>query len=1186
MYLKSIEVQGFKSFVHKMKFEFYGGITGIVGPNGSGKSNIGDAVRWVLGEQSARQLRGSKMEDVIFSGTETRKPLGFAYVALTLDNSDHMIPIEYDEVTVARRVYRSGESEYLINGNGCRLRDVQELFFDTGIGKEGYSIIGQGQVDKILSSKPEDRRELFDEAAGISKFKKRKNQAEKNLDAEHQNLNRVNDILGELEKQIGPLERQSAAAKTYLSLRDELKVLDVNLFLMQYDSMENGRKELEEKIQIASKDLEAARESYEGIRKEYDELEASLEEENRKLEEKRSLLEQKKINLEQLGGRINVMQEQIAGMQQSDLHLQDRKESLQKEQEDRLRELEEGKKKLKALEEEIEASNVIIQQKKQALFDVRQKAEQYSRLMEEGYDKVLERMENDSDTKAFLERSHAVYEQTQSRKNALLEEMERSKTEGGHLKETVRKGQEELNVLNSRLSRYQVSNEMAQEDSQELKKTLEEKSRELQRSSQEMQRTALKLESLQNIAERYDGYGNSIRRVMEQKERQPGIIGVVADIIKVEKEYETAVEVALGGSIQNIVTETEETAKQLVAYLKKNKFGRATFLPLESMKHNRGFQQKEVLNEPGVIGLGSTLVKAEAKYDKLTEYLLGRIVVVDTIQNALSLAKKYRYSLRMVTKDGELLTPGGAITGGTYKNSGNLLGRNREMEELKHSLGRLKKENAGLKAEVEELQKELQEKQDILAENSEALKELAIKKSVLSLKCEQAAEAQKAAAGRLDALEQEYAGQEEELEKIRSQIKELEAELAERGKKSQSAEEAMEEYSRELEEFQAAAKQQDEELAKLRLDFAAAEQSRIFQLQTIGRLEEEISHFNQEEESLDRTIDQNKVQIAEKEQEIGTLREQMENERKLVDELEGETAELAVKKNDIALRQKSFFEKRETMSEQMNALDKEVFRLNGQKEKMEAALQSQMDYMWEQYELTYNRALLLKTDSSQSQNQMKKSIGELKEKIRALGDININAIEDYKNLSERYELLSSQRNDIVSAEESLRRIIEELDTEMRRQFREKFDAINQEFNKVFKELFGGGHGRLELVEDEDILEAGIRIIAQPPGKKLQNMMMLSGGEKALTAISLLFGILNLKPSPFCLLDEIEAALDDSNVGRFADYLKKLSKKTQFIVITHRRGTMTAADILYGITMQEKGVSTMVSVNLLDDQLDK
>ena len=1186
MYLKSIELQGFKSFYHKMKFEFRDGVTAIVGPNGSGKSNIGDAVRWVLGEQSARQLRGNKMEDVIFSGTELRKPLGFAYVALTLDNSDHKIPIEYEEVTVARRVYRSGESEYLINGSQCRLRDVQELFFDTGIGKEGYSIIGQGQVDQILSSKPEDRRELFDEAAGISKFKKRKYQAERNLEKEQESLARINDIIAELERQIGPLKRQSEVAKQYLIYRDELKGVEINLFISQYDEEEASLNKTRENLAIAQGDLDATRKDYEAIREEYEETSRRVEALDGQLTEKRNSLEQSRILAERIQGRIQVLQEQIAGSAQSETHLRDRIESLKTEKETRLAQAEEARNSIGSLIGELSQAREHAKVLQEELSAVQEKVDAYTALKEQGYDQVFAMMSGESDTKAALEKSNTLLEQNQLRRQELLDKISDREQTVRRLTEEASRQEKEVTALKSRLARYEISNETAEEERIEIEKTLDEKRPVLRARQEEMQRETLRLEQVRNLAERYEGYGGAIRQVMSRKSSVKGIIGVVADVLEVEKKYETAIEVALGGSIQNVVTETEAEARELIEFLKKNHYGRVTFLPLDSVKGSGGFPRKEALQETGAIGPASELVKADPRYRRLIDYLLGRILVADTMDHALAIARKYKFTLRIVTLEGEVLSPGGAITGGAYKNSSNLLARGRELEEIRKRINKLKKETASIGDEIALLKEQRKERFDILEENNQACQELTTQIRVAQTELEQRQAQVDHHRRMMDESRREYAVLEDEHETLKEEIRTLEAEKTEREQKNQTESEKIDAINQRLTDLRKELDACREKHAEAEKDALAREHTLAFTQESVTRLEEEAEHFGQEAETLKQTIEDNARLKTEREAELLQMQEVLTSGDEARIGLEQEVEELGKKKNSVALRQKDFFEKREALSERMNALDREVFRLTNQQEKSEGLLQEYSDHMWEAYELTYNRALPMVTESEMTPPQMKKRVGELRKSIHDLGSINIDAIEDYQEVSQRYETMSVQRDDLVEAEEKLRGIIRELDDQMRTIFAEKFQDINQSFNQVFRELFGGGDARLELQEDEDILTAGIVIIAQPPGKRLQNMRMLSGGEKALTAIALLFAILNLKPSPFCLLDVIEAALDDSNVSRFADYLKKLSNTMQFIVITHRRGTMTAADILYGITMQEKGVSTMVSVNMIDDQLSQ
>lgn len=1184
MYLKSIEVQGFKSFANKLIFEFHDGITAIVGPNGSGKSNVGDAVRWVLGEQSAKQLRGNKMEDIIFAGTEARKPLGFAYVAITLDNSDHKLPIDYEEVKIARRVFRSGESEYLINGTNCRLKDVQELFLDTGIGKEGYSIIGQGQIEKILSGKPEDRRELFDEAAGIVKFKKRKLAAEKNLEAEKQNLYRINDILSEIEKQVGPLEKQSQVAREYLKYRDELKELDVQMFLLEYERIEQEQKELENKIQIVHHDMKNTTDSYDLAKVEYEKLEQYLDQMNEQIDLKKNGLSEEKVKKEQIEGQIKVVREQIVATQLSDEHFQTRLVEIANEIQKKEQEKEQ-------LEQSFAEFEILVKNKQEQKLTLEQKLTQskeeiaeYSQKIEDAKSEIFDFLSNNSTVKSNMQRYDTILEQNNIKKVALTQRLVKNKSDEAILKHNIEESSILLNEMVAKMNKKNEETKLQSEKAKELEMTRSNLLAELDTTRQQYHREKSKLESLSNLTERYEGYGNSIRRIMEHKEEYQGVHGVVADIIKVNKEYEVAVETALGGSIQNIVTDNEQTAKRLIEFLKKNRFGRATFLPLTSITNKHSFYNEKALQEPGVIGLASTLVQTEETYRNVVESLLGRILVVKDIDHAIAIAKKYQYSLRIVTMEGEQLNPGGSMSGGAFKNSSNLLGRRREIDDLKVAIGKISTSMEELNIEIQKIEQSRQEVNEFIAENKKQVQELILKHNTEKMKLNQTKVDLQNAIADYEEIQQESNQIEEQATELRKKIEELQLQLAENDAKARENESFILSLEKEVAEKREHNQKIEEEYNNIKMEVSSIEQNHQFNLTNLHRIQDERNRFMQEKERMKENMENSIHVIKEKEQVIQSLQQTKEHLDEVILEIETQIRQMSMKKEEFNTQYKEFFHKREELSNRINTLDKEIYRLTSGMDKLNEQLDYQVNYMWEQYELTYGSATSLRTEEEYNLGTLKKSIQEVKVKIKNLGSINVNAIEEYQNLLERYELLKTQRDDLVKAEEVLRNIILELDTEMRKQFDEKFGQIQKEFDKVFKQLFGGGKGTLELVEDEDILEAGIRINAQPPGKKLQNMMQLSGGEKALTAISLLFAIQNLKPSPFCLLDEIEAALDEQNVDRYANYLSKLTNHTQFIVITHRRGTMNAADRLYGITMQEKGISTLVSVNLIEDEL--
>ncbi len=1185
MYLKSIEVQGFKSFANKITFKFHNGITGIVGPNGSGKSNVADAVRWVLGEQRIKQLRGASMQDVIFSGTEMRKALGSAYVAITLDNTDHQLSIDYDEVTVSRRLYRSGESEYMINGTICRLKDVNELFYDTGIGKEGYSIIGQGQIDKILSGKPEERRELFDEAAGIVKFKRRKYAAQKKLEDEKQNLIRVNDILSELEKQTGPLEKQSEKARVYLRKKEELKTLDVNVFLLENISIKEQLDSVDEKLHIASGDLEDTTQKYEHIKEEYEQIESRIEQLDQAIEQARATLTDTGVMRSKLEGEMNVLKEKIHSVEGNEEHLQTRIHTIESSIQEKNRE-KDGIAEQKA---QIDEKLTVLQQARAEagtlLEDVQGRIEALNNHIENGKNTIISALNNRATIKSKMGSFDTMLEQIQIRKAELNSRLLRVKSDEAAHTETIKNLEEEFETINQAIQELKDRQEVSEEKLAGMREELADKDQKLRDTQVSYHQEKSKLDALSNLTERYEGYGGAVKAVMEQKAKKKGIVGVIADIIQAEAKYETAIETALGGNIQNIVTEDEETAKSMIAYLKSSRSGRATFLPLTSIKNPQEFKNKEALKEKGVIGMADELVKVDARFRDVAKSLLGRIMVVDNVDNAVKIAGKFRHSLRMVTIEGELLVPGGAISGGAFKNNSNLLGRRREMEELEKKIKQYVMEIDRLLEDIESTKTARNKLRLEIEDIKGQLQRKFIEQNTARLNVEQARERKNEAAEGSEELQTEEKELETQIQEIQENKKAILLELESSETLEKDTEAQIEGFQRQLETERAEESVQSAKVSEWDVEVEKILQQAEFHRQNIERIEGEIGRHELELKEVKDSLEAGREDVELKKESILEIEKTILASHTTQTDTEEKLKEDIASKETLSAKQKNFFTEREEMSKQMNALDKEVYRLNSQKEKLENSIESQINYMWDEYEITLSDAASMRNEEMADLPAMKKDISRLKDEIRKLGDVNVNAIEDYKNLMERYTFLKTQHDDLVEAEQTLLGIIEELDTSMRKQFNEKFAEINREFDKVFKELFGGGKGTLELLEDEDVLEAGIRIIAQPPGKKLVNMMQMSGGEKSLTAICLLFAIQNLKPSPFCLLDEIEAALDENNVGRFAKYLHKLTKNTQFIVITHRRGTMEKADRLYGITMEEKGISTLVSVNLIDKELD-
>lgn len=1185
MYLKSIEVNGFKSFANKIVFKFNHGITCIVGPNGSGKSNVADAVRWVLGEQSAKSLRGSKMEDVIFSGTQLRKPQGSAYVAITLDNSDHHLPIDYNEVTVARRVYRSGESEYLINGTVSRLKDVNSLFFDTGIGKEGYSIIGQGQIEKILNGKPEERRELFDEAAGIVKFKKNKAAAEKSLEAERDNLSRVNDILYELEKQVGPLQKQSETARKYLLFKDELKKLDINAFFLEMEHLKEILDKDTENREILNNDLTQNKEELEHTKEEYERIEQALEEINQAIDASKNQVHELRLKNERLEGEINVINQQILNSRQNDKNIQEQIDRINRQRETDRKEMENYQGQKDALGDQVSTISGSLDTAKGESSRLDAYIHECQDKIEECKSDIIEYIHESGNLQAKVGRYDAMLENINFRKTQLNQRYLQFKSDDNNDRKEHDELQAKLSVLDQNVSGIIKELETAEKDLEENQSRNKVNRERIHNTNEELSATRSKMEALRNITERYDGYGNSIRRVMEQKKNNPGIIGVVADIIDVDKKFEVAVETALGGSIQNIVTEDDSTAKKIIQFLKQNKYGRATFLPLNTIT-DRGQVRNEVLSEQGVIGIASSLVKADAKFDRLVKNLLGRIVVVDNIDHALAVARKYNQSLRLVTIEGELINPGGSMTGGAFRNSSNLLGRKRELDEIREKIDELNL----IAKDAAELDEELKTSRDALRAQIETLntrlQQAYLEKNTLSLNMEQVA-------SKLAESEKAFASIQKEINELNSQIAEINTnkdQLADNNKKHEAAKVQCEEMIKELEakaiEAQSKLAAANTKVSELLIEYNSVKQKDDFIQENIRRIRQDDEKLQEELASYITQVQATGTDITKLEEQAEAIRKTIEEDSDEVSDQEEQLVAYHKERDDMTASHKEFFAIREELSEKIAGLEKAVFKLDSAIEKNTEKSDELSNYMWAEYELTLNMAAEFRDEELNDLSSLKKEITAVKAKIKSLGDVNVNAIEDYKEVSERYEFLKGQHDDIVLAEKNLLDVIEKLNVSMQEQFNTKFKEIQVMFDKVFKELFGGGRGALELVDDTNLLETGIRIIAQPPGKKLQNMMQLSGGEKSLTAIALLFAIQSLKPSPFCLLDEIEAALDDSNVRRFAQYLNRLTKDTQFIVISHRKGTMEAADILYGITMQEKGVSTLVSVNLIENDLDK
>ena len=1091
MYLKQIEVHGFKSFANDTVLNFERGITGIVGPNGSGKSNIADAVRWVLGEQKVKQLRSSNMQDVIFAGTENRKAQGFAYVSLVIDNTDRKLALDFDEVQVSRRLYRSGESEYKLNNTECRLRDINELFYDTGIGKEGYSIIGQGQIDKILSNKPEDRRELFDEAVGIVKYKRRKAIAEKKLEEERLNLSRVSDIIGELDRQVGPLRKQAEAAKEYLALRDDLILYESNYFVREINEETKKIEDAKNNIEINANDLKLAKQKKQAFNEKYLSIENEITEIDLKVSELKDKVSENNSLKENLYGKINVIKEQINSYEQTTKNRIDRIETLKKNMFQVVENIENSIAIIMSLKKQIEFiknNNNDIDESNVNLNDDIVKIDES---IEKTKNAVYKVFGSDYNLDLSREYSKNIFDN-----DSTFNSLDEKRKDVEEIENEIKNANSELNTLNEKI--YKL-NEM-----------LENINEDILINQNHFHSEEAKLDTLKNMLERYEGYNNTVKFVLDNKNKFDGIKGVVADILETEKKYEVAIEIALGGSIQNLVTDNVETAKQVIEFLKVNKAGRVTILPLSSLNEFDYSLYQKALKEDGAIDLAVNLVKRDKMFDNLANFLLRRCLIVDNFEHAKDIHAKFRKDIKIVTLDGELFNPGGSISGGTYKNSTSLIGRKREYEELKLSLDKLKDKVDSLNQDKMRTSEDYDECYDAIEKMKEKIGHLEIEKNTKTLNI----------------------------------------------------------------------------ISDIKLEYTTISNKSNFTIDDLNRLVNDLENLFIEKSGIEAADNTSSSLLTEKENEIKNFELEIENVKTNLVSIENEITTLLNKKEENLSNRKEYNDEKDRLTTEVFSLEQEAYRLNDTIEKSTKNIEDVSSSMYENYNMTYNVAKEKYKEDLGSLDEIKKLLKEKRKVIQGLGPININAIEEYQQVSERYGTMSVQYEDIKKSEEMIAGIVKELDDSMRKQFDENFKVIKQEFDKVFKELFGGGKANLELVEveDKDVLDAGVAIVVQPPGKKLGNMMQLSGGEKALTAIALLFAIQNLKPSPFCLLDEIEAALDESNVDRFAEYLKQMVKDTQFILITHRRGTMEKADRLYGITMQEKGVTALVSVDLVENDL--
>ena len=1188
MYLKSLEIQGFKSFADKIVLHFNKGQTSVVGPNGSGKSNIADAVRWVLGEQSARTLRGSKMEDVIFAGTQHRKPVGFAAVTITLDNSDKMLPVDFTEVTVSRRMYRSGESEYYLNKTQCRLKDIQELFMNTGVGREGYSIIGQGRIDEILSTKSEERRLVFEEAAGITKYKARKKESERKLETTKQNLVRINDILIELESQLEPLAQQAETARRYIDLSNELKGIEVSLFLDTIDKLKIKLDEMDKQTQEIREQIDEENRRIENIKNKNRSKNERLEFLKSEMDELRSFIHKIDSEIEKNEGYIRLCEEKINHLTANNENFGNDINSIKERMSALDQDIEKKKNRLFQMSRDEERFAELLSEAEGILAGIVARLDEGERLVEEAKQAIMDKQDSLSDSKIRLNNLKNDIENYQQLKSRIAEdirqstlEIDRESMKKEDLDASLRKTREEINSSKNRLNELELKKS-------EIQKVLNEKKGKQENLSRSYNALESRNRVLLDMEESMEGYSRSVKAIKracdENRAFGRGIHGPVAQLITVEERFETAIEISLGASLQNIVTDDEFAAKRAIEYLKANNLGRATFLPKSAIKPRTldDSQLVRVRQMPGFEGIASDKVKYDRQFSGVMLNLLGRTVIVDNMDSGIQMARQFDYLFRIVTLEGELINAGGSMTGGSNGSKvSSIIGRNRVIKEneteLKKISVQLKKIDDEIKAaenELDNINAEYEQEQKVLSELE-----------LVRLRDENHAAAimdnVKKITARMDMLKQ----QENEIEE---QIKEVKAESDKESVKVKVIEEEIQLLKDKVQANQLKNKDEQRKRDELHTDINDYRVSVNSIIESKQSVLEQIEMLNQEKNNIT-------MNMAKREEEKKRNLERIEELKAEIQGIMKKNVSLKEEKTGRELKSEGLAEERRVLEEELSGMLDRVTehnstiitlqeaqgRIEARKAKMESELETFQNRLWDEYGLTYGNAIEIRREISNVRATQNR-INEIKGEIRELGPVNVAAIEDYSKTKERYSFMKSQHDDLIKSEEKLRRVIQEITSVMKKQFVEQFEIINKNFNIVFKELFEGGFAEVRLADEENVLESAIDIIVQPPGKKLQNMMLLSGGERALVAIALIFAILRMRPAPFYILDEIEASLDDANVYKFADYLRRYTDELQFIVITHRKGTMEASDILYGVTMEEHGISKVVSLRMDSD----
>ena len=1180
MYLKRLEMQGFKSFADKTVLEFMPGITSVIGPNGSGKSNISDAIRWILGEQSMKSLRGAKTQDIIFAGTENRKSLGFAEASLIFDNTDGTLPIEYSEVTITRKIYRSGETGYYINKVPCRLKDVVELFMDTGIGRDGYSIIGQGKIDEILSNKSEDRRHIFEEAAGIVKYRARKEETEKKLEQTKLNLLRINDILTEIESNLEPLQQQSDKAKKYLNLKEELKNIEVGLFIYNIERYKKSLEELISDEEIMKSTLNQEEGKLEKIKILKEELKDNIDEITEQIENMQNIGFESQKEIEQLNSKLNVAQtkidnntENISRYENEIIEIENKIKQLKEEIELKESKKDNLKQNKERFEKELQEKEQELQKLTEKLSSKELEIEKIKKQVEENTDKKYELQSEVSMQKANYENLEKRQVQLKQEINNNILELDRTRMK----KEDISK---EFYKIETNRNKILKNIEEINSKKEEINTKIKEYDIQIVNSTNELRMKKSRHDFLVETEKEKEGYIKSVKQLLldceKTKELGKGMHGVLANIISVPKEYETAIEMCLGASLQNIVTETEEDAKKLIEHLRTNNLGRASFLPISSVKGKKleNIKGKKV----GIIGIASDIVTYSKKYEQIILNLLGRTVIVDNMQNAINLAKENGYSFRIITIEGDLINPSGAITGGSVaKKTVNILGRSREIESLQKEIKKIQEKITKLEAEKEEFITSSEETIEAVDALGKELQEIDItyateRQRVISID-EEIEKIQK----RTEHLKHENEKSEAEKEQIKKEKEQNEKEIQEMTKQNEENQKIIDEFALTNKDSQEYIDNLNIDITNLKISVSSFDESESSIKEMTDMINKEIENNaknkKNKKEQIEKAKNENNELVNEIEQtkkEIETIKYKVSNSGESIEKLKKERTE---KNEKLILKEEEQSQQFKTIED----LRAQVVKIEVKKNKTDEDIQEIINKLWVEYELTPNNVENYQKPENVLVTQRK--VNELRTDIKELGSVNVDSIEEYKNVKQRYDFMCEQRLDLEDTMSKLRNVIQEMLEIMREQFKEKFQIINKNFGEVFKELFGGGVAEVSLTDENDILECGIDITVQPPGKKLQNMTLLSGGEKALTAIALLFAILKINPAPFCVLDEIEAALDDVNVYRYAEYLKKFSKETQFLIITHRKGTMEVADTVYGVTMEEKGISKLLSMKL-------